>query len=149
MRTLLTTLLAASLALGACSSQTPVSDAVRARAKAGGQFALAEVTAFRWDTVHIFGPYSSQERVCQALTVVWPDCKKHVPRDGVPEGAFLTVFALGNQTLHHELHPRRNGEYCPDSCAIVLNAKEAVFAVVAASATGAHSKLVRVVRSAA
>jgi hypothetical protein len=58
MRTLLTALVAASLGLGACSSQTPVSDGVRARAKTGGQVALADVTAFRWDAVHIFGRYS-------------------------------------------------------------------------------------------
>ncbi len=149
MRTLLTTLVAASLCLGACSSQTPVSDAVRARAETGGQFALADVTAFRWDAVHIFGPYSSQERVCQALCAVWSDCKEHVPQNGVPEGAFLTVFTQGSRAVHHELHPRRNGEYCPDSCELVLKAQEAVFETVAIPATGASSQRFRLVRRAA
>jgi hypothetical protein len=136
MRTVLTTFMAASLLLGACSTSTPVSDAVRTRATSGGPVVLSEVTAFPWEAVHVFGPYASRESVCKALDALWADCKEHVPHAGVPEGAYLTAFSDGSRVVHHEFHPRRNGEYCLDSCQWVLQKNEAVFTVVASPATG-------------
>jgi hypothetical protein len=149
MRYLFTVFIAASLVLGACSASTPVSDAVRARAAVGSVVTLAEVTGFQWDTVHIFGPYHLQERVCGALGASWSNCTKHVPTQGLPEGVFLTVFSLQGRVVHHELHPRSNGEYCPDSCALLLQKQQAVFKVMAIAGAGASTTRFRLVRSAA
>ena len=149
MHTALTTLLAASLLAGACSARTPVSDAVRARAKIDSRVVLSGITDFQWDTVHIFGPYSSQDRVCQALHAIWTDCKEHVPPQGVHEGAFLTAFSLGGRVVHHEFHPRQNGEYCHDSCALNIPRHEAVFSVIAMPDSNSGNARFRLVRSAA
>jgi hypothetical protein len=149
MRHLLTVVIVAAFARGACSASTPVSDAVRARAAVGSVVTLAEVTGFQWDTVHIFGPYHQQERVCGALGASWTDCTKHIPAQGVPEGVFLTVFSIQGRVVHHELHPRRNGEYCPDSCALLLQKQQAVFKVVAIAGAGGSTTRFRLARSAA
>ena len=149
MRHLPTVLILASLVLGACSADTPVSDAVRARAVAGGVVTLAEATGFQWDTVHIFGPYHPQERVCGALGATWSTCGQHVPAQGLPEGVFLTVFTRQGQVVHHELHPRSNGEYCTDSCALMLQKHQAVFKVMAITGSGYSNSRFRLVRSAA
>jgi hypothetical protein len=141
-------ILAGSLLLVACASRSPVSDAVGRQAQSGKSVVLGEITKFPWDTVYIFGPYHPQERVCTRLPL-WRECKEVVAPQGVSEGAFLTVFVYGERAVHHEFHHRAHGEYCQDSCALVLRKDEAVFLPVVAPAEGAERSNIRLSRGAA
>ena len=45
----------------------------RARSGAGTAFKLSELTDFKWEQVIFLGPYTSQEKVDQALGFHWPE----------------------------------------------------------------------------
>lgn len=105
---------------------------------------LSDHTAFAWDTVRIYSPYTSRRDICHQIENSWSQCPAALP-ETISEGDFLLVFTLKERYAAHELHSRRNGDYCEQSCALVLSATEASFSGQA-SATSSYGQVRYVLR---
>ncbi|MBN1898038.1 MAG: hypothetical protein JW827_04610 [Spirochaetes bacterium] len=67
------------------------------------------LTDFSWDRVFIFPPYTSDEKISQALGFIWQDAKAtgiHY-RDDI----CLLVFIKGNTVIHYTEYPRGQGDF--------------------------------------
>jgi hypothetical protein len=128
-RVLFAVLIATAVAV--CSAEYGVevsstSDTVGVALREGRTVRLSEYTAFSWDAVRIFSPYTSRTAVCQQSGIDWPQCASVIPKY-VDEGDFLLVFSAKGKYVAHEFHHRKNGDYCEQSCALVLTPAEATF----------------------
>lgn len=118
--------LAASAVGGLHFLKTSVSDRIGVEAKKSGSFDLAKLTDFNWDQAYIFSPYMLRERICARLPATWTQCASRLPPT-ISEGDFLLVFSLSGNVVHHELHSRRNGDFCNAGCSLQTTPAEAQF----------------------
>jgi len=117
----------AAIAVGGLYFLKPsVSARIGAAAKQSGSFDLAKLTDFNWDQAYIVSPYEPRERICARLASTWTSCLSRLP-PAISEGDFLLVFARGASVVHHELHSRRNGDFCDASCFLQLTPEQARF----------------------
>lgn len=123
----LMSLMTAAVVAG-CSPSPDVSSRIAAEAAKAQTIDLAALTPFAWERALVFGPYTSKQRICAALPASSPPCATASP-DGVGEESYLLAFVREGQVVHHELHARRNGEFCSDSCVLELRPETARFTV--------------------
>ena len=79
--------------------QAALAEAIEQRLAAMGEgetLSLAEAMPFEWDTVHLFGGYTSGERVNEALGYAWADPKSHMG-----EFETLLVFTREGKVLQY------------------------------------------------
>lgn len=83
-----------------------VSWALDAKAKLGPGTLVdfAEIAPFPWDTVHFFGPYTSQSQIDEALGFHWPGASRSSINGN--KSSNLIVFAKGNKVVHWLDYPR-------------------------------------------
>lgn len=124
--------------LTACSPSPQVSARIGAEAAKAETIDLAALTPFAWDRALVFSPYTSTDDICSALPASFTSCANAYPQ-GVDEGSFLLVFVRAGNVVHHELHGRRNGEFCSQSCRLELRPQTARFTVTS-SASGQDRK---------
>jgi hypothetical protein len=117
-----------AVTLAACSPGPHVSERIATEAAKAGTIDLATLTPFPWDRALVFGPYASTDRICAALPKSFADCAKSYPQ-GLGEGSYLLTFIRDSHVIHHELHSRRNGEFCSNSCVLDLRPQTARFTV--------------------
>lgn len=115
-------------ALASCSMGSSVSDLVASEAAKSESFELRKLTSFERSQAFVFSPYSLREQVCGALPAAWERCASTYPA-GVGEGNYLLAFVRDGMVVHHELHPRRNGEFCASGCLLQLTPQKAKFSV--------------------
>ena len=120
--------LMALAALASWSMGSSVSDRVAAEAAKSKSFELQKLTSFEWRQAFVFSPYSLREQVCGALPATWAQCASTYPT-GVGEGSYLLAFVRDGMVIHHELHPRGNGEFCASGCVLQLTPQDAKFNV--------------------
>ncbi|MFG6428460.1 hypothetical protein [Roseateles sp. LYH14W] len=111
-----------------CSQSADVSSRIAAEAAKAQTIDLAALTPFAWDRALVFGPYASTDRICAALPKSFAECAKSYPQ-GVGEGSYLLTFIRDSRVVHHELHSRRHGEFCKNSCVLELSPETARFTV--------------------
>lgn len=135
----------AAVALAGCSQDRSVSERIAAEAAKAQTLDLAALTPFPWDSALVFGPYASTERICAALPPSFSTCATAYPH-GVDEGSYLLAFVRDGHVVHHELHARRNGEFCRDSCVLELKPREARFTVGPSSTTAGRKQFTQEAR---
>jgi hypothetical protein len=128
----LMSLMTAAVVAG-CSPNPDVSSRIAAEAAKAQTIDLAALTPFAWDRALVFSPYTSKDNICAALPESFASCAATY-RQGVDEGSFLLVFVRAGSVVHHELHARRNGEFCARSCMLDLRPHTARFTVGSSAA---------------
>ena len=107
-------------------SKPSLSERIDSEARRSGSFALAKLTDFKWDLVHILGPYQPREHVCAELPATWTQCASSLP-PSVDEGEYLLVFVLSGNVVGHEFHSRKNGSFNLTDCGLRLTPADARF----------------------
>ena len=95
------------------SKVTPVSDAIYSIVldENKSSFKLADVTNFDWDEFYRFEGYTSNEYICGVLDTTTNNCIDKVIRSADGEGITKIFFLKNRVIVHHELHPRYQGEF--------------------------------------
>jgi hypothetical protein len=71
---------------------------------------LARFLPIEWDELFAFGPYSIQEKNCQALHLSWLSCHMTLP-SSIDEHEYFLVFRRKSKIVHTEHHWRMNGDF--------------------------------------
>jgi hypothetical protein len=88
-----------------------VSRAIAEKIRAGtATVDIATLTPFMWDEMFLFGPYQTRERICARLRLDGIRCWWIVPA-AIDEGHYFFAFRSGGDIVHHEHHPRSNGDF--------------------------------------
>jgi len=119
-------MLIALASLGACSSADSFQRSLEQAARQGAQsITLRDHTDFEWDTVHVYGPYASLDRINERHNL---SIKRQGRYEGdfVSEGECLYVFSLRGSTVRTSVGPRHcDGILKPGAYSSI----EAVFAI--------------------
>ncbi len=106
-------LLVWTVALMACSRNSSrdafagrLEQAFRSAAQSGGVVRMADTTDFDWDTLHVFGPYTSAEEVQKQLGFPWSDATE-LDLDTVNQ----LVFVKEGKVVKHLLFSRAKGDF--------------------------------------
>ncbi|MFZ1610185.1 MAG: hypothetical protein WAT52_03890 [Chitinophagales bacterium] len=91
------------------------------------QFDLNTLTAFQWDTVFIFPPYTSLQKIKDLTQIEWEGLSK-TKIDSEDEYCLL-MFKKDDKFIKYLLHPRGKGDFSRLGIA-VLNYKSAKFNVI-------------------
>lgn len=110
------------------SPSPDISSRIAAEAAKAQTINLATLTPFAWDRALVFSPYTLKDSICAALPESFTSCAATYAQ-GVDEGSFLLVFIRAGSVVHHELHARRNGEFCSQGCMLELTPQTARFTV--------------------
>jgi len=101
--------------------------AMEADKGAGTVVRIASLTDFAWESVHVFGPYASQEAINHELGFAWPEAA----RTGISgsDGIALLVFVRDGAVVRYVAQPRREGDFAHVKMPGGLSPSEAVFVV--------------------
>lgn len=90
---------------------------------------LSSLTTFGWDRLHLFKAGTTREDVCKFLGAGRNVCGRVVRFETVPADHVATVFTLGSQLTHLELHADANGVFDVESGETGLPKSSCVFRV--------------------
>lgn len=101
----------AILTLTSCSHRCSIiSTRISETIKSGtNRIDLAEIAGFDWDKCFIFGPYTYQEYITNALGHGWSDYK--ASGIGHDEGHALIIFQHKGKVAAWCMNPRNNGDF--------------------------------------
>lgn len=100
-----------------------------ARDKRASTVDFAELARFSWTDMLTFGPYTSREDMCRAVSLTGLRCWWIVPA-GLDESYYFLVFREGSRIVHYEHHARRNGDLSGAGHPRPLRHCDAVFRVL-------------------
>lgn len=105
------------------------------RRGAGAEFSIASLTPFPWDTLYIFGPYTSTKQIAEALQLGAEEQVAKLARgiDG-RDDVTLLVFFTPQQGWVSMAHPRSAGDFGPELLGHAYRPEDAQFQVRAPSA---------------
>jgi hypothetical protein len=112
-----------------CTTEDPVTTSV-GTAVGGGpgtRLALVEHATFNWDSVCIFGPYTSDTMI-QAATGI-PGATQYEHDLQSREDINLLLFIAEGRIMRSVAHPRRRGDFGPEIAGKCFTKSQAVFSV--------------------
>ena len=116
----------------ACNAQSSVGENIRKQLQSSATRidAKSVATAFSWDEMFVFAPYTPKDEMCKKVGVTPTLCSKAKLRD-VDEGEFLLVFMHGGAITHVEGFPRTiaNFDESERCAAKPINRDRAIFKV--------------------
>jgi hypothetical protein len=119
-------LLALVISYVACHSENTVSDRIDAEVRKSGRLNLTTVVDFEWDSVYVFGPYWSREKICEKLSASWATCEAVVPFS-LGESGYLFAYMKEGRYLKYEWHMAWNGGFCDSVLGERIAKADAIF----------------------
>ena len=112
-----------------CAGDSPVSSSIGATVDrgVGTRLALAEHTAFRWDKVCIFGPYTSDDAV-DSITGI-PGASGRAYDIRLNEGINVLMFIDAGRIADSVAHPRGKGDFGPELVGKCYLRDDAIFSI--------------------
>jgi hypothetical protein len=98
--------------LVSCETQNSVSESINNQLQSGAtSIDLRGIaTAFAWDKMYVFAPYSPKDDICKKVGLPPHECSTANLRD-VDEGEFVLVFTHSKVITHLESFSRRIGNF--------------------------------------
>ncbi len=93
------------------------------------QVRIADLTAFDWDAMHLFNPYTQRAAVCAALKLGDEDCARSVQVESRDDGEMTLAFVKAGRVVHVQLHSRGRGDFTPVPEVQPIGRQAAVFSV--------------------
>ena len=110
----------------------PVGKAIRKEVRVAQKtkIHLRELTAFEWDALYLYAPYTSREVICQELGISKEFCHQEISDESMNDGKMYLVFQMAGNIVHKEMYSRFNGDFTPINFALPLTPERAVFEVI-------------------
>ena len=90
---------------------------------------LKKIVPFYWDALHLYGPYTPREMICNDLGIPKDDCRRQITEESIDDGEMFLVFQRSGEIIHQEMHLRFNGDFAPVDFVQPVTPDKAVFDV--------------------
>lgn len=88
---------------------------------------IADFTSFPWESLVIFGPYTTQGTAEAVLGFPWPEFERFGLASA--DGHSVLVFVQGGSVVAAEKHPRCKPDFAPEALAKRFRLEEAIFTI--------------------
>jgi len=88
---------------------------------------MADVAEFEWDTLYVFGPYSTRSSIASRVGFEWPQADRTGIREN--EGIALLLFVRKGEVVRYVIQPRDQGDFANVRDSTGFGTDNAVFTV--------------------